>query len=160
MMKNGIAAFFLALFWNAVAVSANCQTVTLTFNFKPKFPYGNSLDYACGDMDHQTIEEIITKKLKELFVQFELNDVEMANMKRDGCLPYRCTEPAGHKCLPYCMTLTICGLTDLSSWTTLQITDEQLAKIQEEAIDSVRASIPECMGIQNQLMIDVHASFF
>lgn len=159
MMKNGIAALLLALFWNAVSVSANCQTITLTFNFKPKFPYGNSADFVCGDLEDQAIETVMKAKLNELFEKYGLTDVALGNLQTDRCPSYQCNENPGHKCLPYCFDVQICGVTtDLSSWTSLSITDDQLVKIKTDAIDEVRSLIPECLGIQNQFMMDVHAS--
>lgn len=157
-MKNGIAVSLLALLWNAVAVSANCQSVTLTFNFKPKFPYGNSVDYVCGDLEEQAIEAAISTKLKSLLDEFEVDDVTVGNMKTDNCPAYTCEEPAGHKCVPYCIDLTICGLNDLSSFVSVSLTQDQIDDIKTNAIDEVRNSIPDCLGIKNQFMMDLHAS--
>ena len=157
-MKNSIVVSLLALFCNAVTVSANCQSVTMIFNFKPKFPYGNSAEYVCGDLEEQDIETLLKNKLNALLKEFEIDDVKLGNMKTDNCPSYQCSEHPGHKCLPHCIDMTICGFTDLAAWTTLSITDEQIQAIQTQAIDELRNSIPDCLGIKNQFMMDVHAS--
>jgi len=153
--------FLAAILCNAVAtVSAQgaCQTVTITFNFKPKFPYGNSVDYVCGDLDEIEIQKLIHPKLEEMLKDQGFTEHYMANMKfHDDCPSYDCDE-YGDKCIATCCDVKICGITDLSLFTKVAISDEQLDDIKMAQIDQVRSNIPRCLGIKNQFMMDIHAT--
>ena len=160
MMKNAPFALLLALLWQAVSVSATCQSMTVVFNLKPKYIGHDATDKICGDLEVQAIEEAIKRKVAALVQEYGI-DASLGNFKTQNCPAYTCDTNPGDKCLPFCVAMEICSeVTDLRSWSVASLTDVQLTHIKTQAIEEVRASpvFPECLGIRNQFMMDIHTS--
>lgn len=154
MMKHLLVAL-LAVALNGVFVLAGCQRMTFTLNLKPKFPPGLMDDYGCGDLEKDQISDVVGKTVQDQMEGLGYNNVAVSNVKSDNCPEYDCDKNPGDLCLPYCLDISFCIEGQMEkSFSAISV--KHLAKIQQIEVDAFRAKLPECLGIKNKFMADMH----
>lgn len=158
-MKS-VLLVLLAVASNSVSVMAGCQRMQFTFNFKPWFPPGLADEYVCGDMENDFIEDSIKKHaLAKMEDMGYTNVIPSVLRKNDSCPQHNCDIQPGDACLPYCVDISFCTSQDLEDSGTSVLSVAHVGQMQQYQIDEFRKDLPECLGIKNKFMMDMHFTF-
>ena len=158
-MKTVLLAVLVTLMLFGVSAQTNCASTKLTFNLKPKYPNGDSLDYVCEASDVDKIESLLSSKIGSVLKPLGYTNIALSNVRTDRCPNFGCESNPGDKCLPYCVDMTYCVSDALYASTgTTVISDAHLGQLAQDQIDALRASLPACLGVKNQFMLDAHYS--
>jgi hypothetical protein len=159
MMKNlllVVSANLLLVFQGTFAEGA-CAKATLTFNFKPKFPYGISTDYVCRGDSIAPIQDILSPTVKSVLEGMDYTIVDVGDLSTGvDCPPHSCGYNPGNKCSPHCLPVEFCADDEEK---TKKFPAEHLGKLGEDLIDALRPSLPDCLGVKGKFMLDAHLDF-
>lgn len=87
--------------------------------------------------------------------EFGYESVSLSTVSTD-CPAYECDTNPGDKCLPYCIDVAFCVSDELRSAGVELLDADHLKEIQIMEIDEIRDDLPECLGVKNQFMMDIH----
>ncbi|CAB9524296.1 expressed unknown protein [Seminavis robusta] len=154
-MKNLLLVSVACLLFCHTA-HASCTDIQLTLNLKPKYPYGITDGTDCTDEENAEIASMISSKVTSVLASFGF-PATVGSVSDVDCPTIACTTNPGHKCEPRCATVKIC-LTGSAASQVPSFSDSQLGELAQQEIDSLRSSLPACLGVKNQFMLDIHSS--